>query len=969
MKTNRLKIQIFALTALLTCLSSKASVADEFPIPTPSSSTDSRVGALMPYTRYDSKEATLGGNARIVESSNLDPYNIASQASERSYITLPSAGSYAEWTLSTSGDGVTMRFTLPDTPNGMGQEGSLDIYVNGEKVKTVNLTSYFMWQHFTYNSGTVDIDEPGSGKIGCFAFDETHFILPRRLNPGDRIRVQSSGARNLEYGVDFIELETVPEEISKPAGAVSVTDFGAVADDGRDDLAAFIQALAAANRGSKILYIPAGTFNLSQIWHVNCTDVQITGAGIWHTNLKFTSSQKQGGGISGDCSNVEFCNMYIDSNLRSRYGENAIYKCIMDVWKNGSVIHDIWEDHFECGMWLGDYNGVIEYSDGLKIINCRLRNNFADGVNFCQGTSNAVVYNCSIRNCGDDGLAVWNNNAFNAKDERADIFAYNTIDMIWRAGGIAIYGGDAHHIYNNYICDMFMASGIHLNNKFDGYKYTATKKITFENNYLVRCGTNLDCWSEDLAAVDLVGEVRNVDFINTRIYDSPFHSIRILSEPTGISFKDTKIFGSGLTGGDITYSCVRHTACAIRLQNDNVKFTNTQITNVHKDAIGNNSTWPIWTDNNSSRAKSIGYEYLADASYTVPGYPGADQSGDIDDPLKDLYGYNVAIIGLNWSPQVKSNEIKEGDAVNFTALVKNDSEVDIPAGVRIGLKVTIDGKTSLTSTEFADGIPAGAAVKMSPNSAWQATAGGHTVEVTVDHRNKLENETTKDDNKVTKKFNVYTTDNPALNFNPVSGGMDLTVLDIKVNNLDRSDDKIMIGDRIVFSAIIANAGDKPVPAGQKIGIQFVVDGMTWDKGYITWNDQHTSGLGARQTVELKATGGGGQNYNDNYNWWKALAGIHDVMAWVDDSGLYNEVDETNNQLTKTLELPFDGINYFSEAEVDTPDDLDNIISQVNNLTISEVQDPYWYTLTGVRLSEMPTTPGIYIHDRKKILIK
>lgn len=967
---NKLAIRSTLWISILGCFSASASIADEYPIPSPSASQDARVGALMPYTRYDSGEAILGGGAKLVTSTNVDPYNIASQASERSYVALPSSGAYAEWTMTSSGDGVTMRFTLPDTANGMGQEGSLDIYVNGQKVTTVNLTSYYMWQHFTYGSGTVDIDNPGSGKIGCFAFDETHFILPRSLSPGDKIRVQSSGAKGLEYGVDFLEIESVPDEISKPAGAVSVTDYGAVADDGRDDLTAFNNALAAANRGSKILYIPAGTYHLSKIWYVNCTDVMITGAGMWHTNLQFTSSQQQGGGISGDCSNVELCNMYINSNLRSRYGENAIYKCIMDVWKNGSVIHDIWQDHFECGMWLGDYNGVIEYSDGLKIVNCRLRNNLADGVNFCQGTSNATVYNCSIRNCGDDGLAIWNNNYMSAKDESGNVFAYNTVDLIWRAGGIAIYGGDAHRIYNNYICDMFMASGIHLNNKFDGYKYSATKKITFENNYLVRCGTNLDCWREDLGAVDLVGEVKNVSFVNTGIYDSPYYAIRILSEPTGISFTDTRIYGSGLTGSDIDYSCVTHTACAIRLQNDNVKFTNTQIANVHADVRRNNSTWPLWTDNNAARANSVGYEYLDDVTYSVPGYPGADQSGDIDDPMRDLYGYNIRVAGLHWGTNVKSSEIREGDAVMFTALIHNDSNVDIPAGVRIGIRVTVDGKTSLTSNDFAEGIPAGTSVKMSPTSAWLATAGGHTIEVTADHRNKLPDETSKEDNVITRKFNVYETENPTPSFTPVTGGYDLTVVDLNVRNLDRTDGKIMVGDRIVFAATVVNAGDRAVPAGQKIGVQFFVDGLTWDKGYITWNDQHTSGLAAHQSVVLEATGGGAQNIAGNHNYWTALSGTHDVTAWVDDSDLYKEVDETNNQLTRTFDLPYNGIQYFADSEVDTPDDLDGVMSGVENVSLSEgVSDPYWYSLSGRRYTSKPTTPGIYIHEGVKHLIR
>ena len=56
----------------------------------------------------------------------------------------------------------------------------------------------------------------------------------------------------------------------------------------------------------------------------------------------------------------------------------------------------------------------MDYSDGIKIANCRIRNNLADGVNFAQGTSNATVYNCSVRGNGDDGLATWNQDACGA---------------------------------------------------------------------------------------------------------------------------------------------------------------------------------------------------------------------------------------------------------------------------------------------------------------------------------------------------------------------------------------------------------------------------------------------------------------------------------------------------------------------------------------------------------------------------
>ncbi len=973
------KIMVFKtllLTSLIApaALQVQASAADGFKIP--AADANGRIGALMPYTRYDSEEAVLGGDAVLKTSPKADRMNIASQASDRSYVALPSSGAYAEWTMSTSGNGVTMRFTMPDTSDGMGQRGSLDIYVNGEKERTVDLTSYYMWQYFN-NGGASDTYNGGAP---CFAFDEVHFLLTRSLKPGDKIRVQSTGAYGLEYGVDFLEIEPVPDEIEQPANSVSVSDYGAVADDGQDDLQAFKAAVADADKRNMDLYIPAGTYHLSGMWNIYCKDIKITGAGIWYTNLQFTSDKAFGGGISGGngsnggtdnyCKNVEFCNMYINSNLRSRYNENAVYKCFMDNWEDGSVIHDIWEEHFECGFWFGDYNKTMGYCDGVKVVSCRIRNNLADGVNFCQGTSNAVVYNCSVRNNGDDGLAMWNNNAMNAKDEKNNIFAYNTIELGWRAGGIAIYGGDGHKVHNNYLRDMFMASGIHLNTTFPGYMFDNTTSISFDNNILVGCGTNADCWNEDLSGIDIKQNVKNVTFNNTQIYDSPFTAIRIFSGPENIVFNNTQILGSGLTGEDITYSSSAYTACAMRLQTA-ATFNNLKIGNVHEDMKGNNSTWPIWTDNNQSLLDNISYEYLDDVNYTVPDFPEADtsQGGGIDNPLDGITGYNVAVEGLAWENEKGSSDIEEGDKVKFTAVISNE-HVDIPEGVAITLKVLIDGKSPLTNTAYKGGLKAGQMIKLSPASDWIATAGGHTIDVTVNYNGKLPDETTDADNSITRLFNVKGNPKKEPTFTKVTGGYDLHVIDITYENLTSKSERIDVGDKLVFSALVVNRGDKPVPSGTKLGVQFQLDEKYYGKGFITWNDQYYDGLGAYTTVKLTATGGGdGEEGDENY--FFAPEGTHTITAWVDDTNLFkDEIDEDNNKTTITLNIPYGGIQYFDN--VDSPDNLDTIMSGstgIDNVYTDKKACGPWYTITGIKLGNKPTTKGIYIQNGKKVVIR
>lgn len=956
-----------ALTLLLTgTLMSHASYADDINVP--SADANGRVGALMPYTRYDSETAKLGGGATLVKSANWKRTDIATQASKQSYIELPSNGSYAEWTMKTNANGVTLRFTMPDTPDGMGQNGSLDIYINEKKVQTVDLTSYYMWQYFASGNPS---DKNDNG-VGCFAFDETHFILNKPLHVNDRIRIQSSGAKGLKYGVDFIETEVVPQEIDRPAGAVSVTDTKYKQYiKGNDYLKAFEEALKDADAGSKKLYIPAGTYELSGIWYIYGSDVKITGAGIWYTNLKFTNPNPFGGGISGGngshgpddyCNNMDISNFYINSNLRSRWDQKAVYKCFMDVFKGGSAIHDIWEDHFECGFWIADYNGKIDYSSGLKIYNCRIRNNFADGVNFCQGTSDATVYNCSIRNNGDDGLAMWNHDNQGAHDESNNTFAYNTIEFIWRAGGIAIYGGNGHKVYNNYLADMFMSAGIHLNDIFDGPKFKNTQNISFDNNILVRCGTNDDSWHEDLAAIDIKGDVRNVTFNNTKIYDSPFDAIRIFKGPTGIVFKKTEILGASLAGQTTKYSTWEHSTAAIRLENDNVKFIDgLKIANVSPDKVGNNKTWPLWTDNNEALAKSVSYDYLSDVSYNVPEAPEADknQGGGVVDPMDGITNYDISLKGLRWENASGDTNLKEGDQVIFrTSLVCNK---DIPAGVKIGVKVTVDGRESYVTDDNKNGLKANQPIIVSTNSTWSAQPGGHTIVAEVDYRNRLSDDTNKANNTRTKRFNVQESSDNKGSFTPVTGGYDLVVTKILTNKKS-----IKPGDRVNFSAYVANAGDKDAPAGQQLGVEFIIDNNT---NVITWSDNYTQGVKSHQFA--KVTANGGQQGNE----WVATPGKHTVTAWIDNyNGRYaDEINHDNNKFTIELNIPLEEIKFINNP--DQPDDLGDGKGNTNGIehvnTEVKTNDGYYYDLQGKRYGK--TTDGlrrgVYIHNGKKVIVK
>ena len=181
---------------------------------------------------------------------------------------------------------------MPDSSDGMGLNGSLDFFVNGRKVKTVQLSSYWSWQYFYGDHPT---DTPGGEPR--FRFDEVHFKLDQELRPGDVLRIQKTNGDSIEYGVDFIEIEPVPDPIPKPANALSVVDFGAIPNDNIDDLPAFMVCVSAADAAGKDVYIPEGRFILDGIWRIGASNIKIMGAGIWYTEIHFPSSEPSGGGF------------------------------------------------------------------------------------------------------------------------------------------------------------------------------------------------------------------------------------------------------------------------------------------------------------------------------------------------------------------------------------------------------------------------------------------------------------------------------------------------------------------------------------------------------------------------------------------------------------------------------------------------------------------------------------------------
>ncbi len=194
----------------------------------------------------------------LEQSPQFNQSDIASEASDQKYVSLTANGSYVEWTVGQTVQGVNLRFTLPDNAAGTGQSGTLGLYVNGTKVRTIELSSYWAYQYFQDNPGIESdpVQTPGSKTF--MRFDEVHFRLPSPVPAGSTIRIVKDHGDALTYGVDFLELEPVPAPLAAPPNALSVTDYGAVANDGTDDHAAIVNCINAAAAQGKNVYIHPG---------------------------------------------------------------------------------------------------------------------------------------------------------------------------------------------------------------------------------------------------------------------------------------------------------------------------------------------------------------------------------------------------------------------------------------------------------------------------------------------------------------------------------------------------------------------------------------------------------------------------------------------------------------------------------------------------------------------------------------
>lgn len=475
---------------------------------------------------------------------------LQAEASRRCALTLASDGDFVEWKCSREADGLSLRFSLPDSHDGTGLKGSLALYAGGEKLADIALDSYWAWQYTSVanTSEKYPDNTPSDSKFARMRFDEVYVRLPRPIAGGETFRLVKEDGSDTPYTVDFVELEKIPAPV-----AFEDIEGEKVLFDGSEALATVINRSA-----GKTVYIPEGTYNVPRRVSITVPGVKVVGAGMWYTTLFFNASSDSRStysqrGFESYCDGIVLQGFSMNTVNNKRYFENnpayQVGKALQGSFGSGSVIRDVRADHFECGGWIADYAGAA--SRGLTVEHCRFRNNYADGFNLCSGTTGARVSHCSFRNNGDDDMAVWSTGNVAADN----VYEYNTAENNWRASSCAIYGGRSNSARNLYIADP-MEEGLHVNGEFQGTGFegvTSVSQVTVERAGIKggTPGQHGGFWGSACPAIHVRGgyhiAVRDVEFSDIDIIDSGYRAFGISSNSgksvTGLKIRNLHVDG------------------------------------------------------------------------------------------------------------------------------------------------------------------------------------------------------------------------------------------------------------------------------------------------------------------------------------------------------------------------------------------------------------------------------------------
>lgn len=461
-------------------------------------------GAAAPFVEYEAEVMETNGEVLAPTRAFTQ---VASEASGRQAVRLTNVGDQVKFKNLYPSNSIVVRYSIPDGGNDYWV--TLGVYVNDELRVRLPMTSRYSWTYGDHDHfNQPDQNNAGLGTPHHF-FDESRALIGD-IPVGASVVLRKDGEdKAANYVIDLVDMEQVAAPLPKPNGYLSlIDDCGGTPNDASDDSAALQKCIdRVQGEGRPGLYLPPGEFR-SISKGLSASNITIRGAGMWHTTVSGFFARFDCWGKN--CKYYDF-GVFGDTIQRKDDSPETAFS------GNGSTgvrLENIWIEHAKVGYWTGPN------TDGLMVSHCRMRDLFADGVNFYGGTSNSVVEFTHARNTGDDAFASWSPG--DQQPNRKNVFKNNLVQLPWMANCFGIYGGEDTVIEDNVCVDVVQYPGILLARQFGSRPFTGMTHV--DRNSLIRAGGS--AYNEEHGAFKLhsdEGPLQNVTVTDLEIID-PTHA-------------------------------------------------------------------------------------------------------------------------------------------------------------------------------------------------------------------------------------------------------------------------------------------------------------------------------------------------------------------------------------------------------------------------------------------------------------
>lgn len=440
-------------------------------------------GAVTPFKIFEAESGTLSGGATTHSQFKIPAEPSPEfESSGRSLVELDATGESVSWATTADYNAIVVRVCIPDAPSGGGIDATLNLYVNGEFRQAINTTSKYTWIYGAAAEQQSD-NNPASGYAKRFFESSRALITGVSVPAGSTIMLKKDADNTAAYyKIDLVMLENVGPALTQPANTLSVTEYGAVANDGTDDSPAFVSCITACQTQGKGMWIPAGEFHTKGI--INATGISILGAGMWYTQ----NTRIIGGRHKWNLTDCNVQDLYIFNPQTARElidGHDYGMTC---QGTKGYTIQRVWAQHLGACFWLSGTDVTIK--------DCRAIESWADGINLNNGPTVKPDYaglrmtaqNNFIIGSGDDGIALNSQNGGGAANNMVDVRILNntSIGAMW-GNGMRIAGGRNTTLKDNLITDPTSSNGLRIG-KFGTNGNPCESALVTGNLILRGCG-------------------------------------------------------------------------------------------------------------------------------------------------------------------------------------------------------------------------------------------------------------------------------------------------------------------------------------------------------------------------------------------------------------------------------------------------------------------------------------------------